>query len=61
MRYEKLPENMPENLHTLHLSYTDIKNIVGFDVKNLHTLKLSDTQVSNEDNNKLRKLIKNII
>ena len=38
--------DIPDNLHTLNLSYTQISDILGFDVKNLHTLHLSGTQIS---------------
>ena len=52
--------DIPDNLHTLDLSCTQISDISGFDVKNLHTLYLCFTQISNKIKNKLKQKIKNV-
>ncbi len=49
IRLYKLQKDIPDNLHTLDLSYTPISSIDGFDVKNLHTLNLSYTPISSID------------
>ena len=40
--------DIPDNLHTLDLSRTQISDISRFDVKNLHTLDLSGRQINEE-------------
>ena len=52
--------DIPDNLHTLKLSFTQISNISGFDVKNLHTLNLYGTQISDKIKNKLRQKIEKV-
>ena len=52
--------DIPDNLHTLDLSCTQISDISGFDVKNLYKLSLTFTQISNKIKNKLKQKIKNV-